>query len=122
MALSALQRLLAPILPFATEETWSWWQSGSIHAQPWPDAIAAGGDPSAVDPVLDVLARVRRTKTEAKVSQRAEVARLVVMLPAASHESFRAGTADLLEAGSIAAIEVVDSDQFECTVELAAAS
>ena len=47
VALSALQRLLAPILPFAAEETWSWWQSGSIHAQQWPEAIAAGGDPTA---------------------------------------------------------------------------
>ena len=82
----------------------------------------SGGDPSLIDPVLEVLARVRRTKTEAKVSQRAEVARLVVKLPAALHDSLRAGTADLLEAGSIAAIEVVDSDQFECTVALAAAS
>ena len=83
---SALQRLLAPILPFAAEETWSWWQSGSIHAQPWPEPVAAGGDPDLIDPVLEVLARVRRTKTEAKVSQRAEVARLVVTLPAASHD------------------------------------
>jgi valyl-tRNA synthetase len=122
VALSALQRLLAPILPFAAEETWSWWHTSSIHTQPWPEAVAAGGDPSLIDPVLEVLARVRRTKTEAKVSQRAEVERLVVMLPAASHDSFRAGTADLLEAGSIATIEVVDSEPFDCTVALAAAS
>jgi len=122
IALSALQRLLAPILPFATEETWSWWQSGSIHAQPWPEAVAAGGDAGLIDPALEALARVRRTKTEAKVSQRAEVARLVVTLPSHAHESFRAGTADLLEAGSIATIEVVDGDQFDCTVELATPS
>jgi valyl-tRNA synthetase len=122
VALSALQRLLAPILPFAAEETWSWWHTSSIHTQPWPEAVAAGGDPSLIDPVLEVLARVRRTKTEAKVSQRAEVERLVVMLPAASHDSFRAGTADLLEAGSIATIEVVDSEPFDCTVALAGAS
>ncbi len=121
VALSALQRLLAPILPFATEETWSWWQDGSIHIQPWPQAAAAGGDPAVVDPALEALARVRRTKTEAKVSQRAEVARLVVTLPAAAHDALRAGTADLLEAGSIAAIEVVAGDQFDCVVELATA-
>jgi valyl-tRNA synthetase len=121
-ALSSLQRLLAPILPFAAEETWSWWQSGSIHGQPWPEAIALGGDPALIDPVLDVLARVRRTKTEAKVSQRAEVASVVVTLPAALSESFRAGTADLLEAGSIRALEDVDGDQLVCTVELAVAS
>ena len=122
VALSALQRLLAPILPFATEETWNWWQPGSIHAQRWPEAIAAGGDSVLIDPALDVLTRLRRTKTEAKVSQRAEVARVIVTLPASLHESFRAGTADLLEAGSIAAIEVVEGEQIDCTVELAIAS
>ncbi len=122
LALSALQRLLAPILPFATEETWSWWQTGSIHAQPWPAAIAAGGDASVIDPALEALARVRRTKTEAKVSQRAEVDKLTITLPAALHESFRVGTADLLEAGSIATVEVVEGEQFECAVELATAS
>jgi valyl-tRNA synthetase len=123
-ALGTLQRLMAPFLPFATEETWSWWQSGSIHAQAWPEPVAAdgGGDATLVDPALEVLARVRRTKTEAKVSQRAEVARLTVTLPAVMHDAFRTGTADLLEAGSIATIEVVDGEQFDCAVELASAS
>jgi valyl-tRNA synthetase len=122
VALSALQRLLAPILPFAAEETWSWWQVGSIHVQRWPDPIAADGDATLIDPALEVLARVRRTKTEAKVSQRAEVARLTVTLPAALQGSLRAATADLLEAGSIATIEVVDGEQLDCSVELAIAS
>jgi valyl-tRNA synthetase len=121
-ALSALQRLLAPILPFATEETWSWWQSGSIHVAKWPEPVAAGGDPQMIDAVLDVLAQVRRTKTEAKLSQRAEVATLVVTLPNALHAAFRAGSDDLLEAGSITAVEVVDGEQLDCKIELAVAT
>ena len=70
----------------------------------------------------DVLAQVRRTKTEAKLSQRAEVATLLVTLPGALHAAFRAGEDDLLEAGSIKAIEVVDGAQLGCEVELAVAT
>ncbi len=74
-ALDALQRLLAPTLPFAAEEAWSWWHDDSVHAARWPEP----GAPTArvelsLDPISEVLASVRRVKTEAKVSQRAAVA------------------------------------------------
>ncbi len=31
-ALSAMQRLFAPTLPFAAEESWSWWNESSVHS------------------------------------------------------------------------------------------
>ncbi len=118
-ALDAILRLFAPTLPFASEEAWSWWHDQSIHAEAWPAASAAGGDPALIDPTLELLGLVRRTKTEAKVSQRAAVAELTVQLPDALAAAFEAGRADLLEAGSIAAVSAASADALGCTVALA---
>jgi valyl-tRNA synthetase len=118
-ALSAIQRLFAPLLPFATEEAWSWWQSGSVHRAAWPIASGLGGDPDLVDPVIEVLTRVRRAKTEAKQSQRSSVERLDVTAPAAVLAALSAGEADLVDAGSIEAISVAGGDALTCTVALA---
>ena len=41
-ALDVLQRLLAPTLPFAAEECWSWWHEDSVHAARWPESPTAG--------------------------------------------------------------------------------
>ena len=83
LALSTLLRLFAPFLPFVTEEVWSWWQEGSIHRAAWPDAdesgtLAGDGDPLVSEVAGEVLGEIRKAKTEAKVSMRAEVASVVV--------------------------------------------
>ena len=120
-ALSSLQRLLAPFLPFATEEAWSWWQPGSVHVAAWPTGTGtavAAGDAAALDPAIEVLALVRRAKTEAKVSQRADVAKLTVHLPVALQAQFDIARADLVEAGSIQQLEVVAGDELRCDVAL----
>lgn len=118
-ALSTFQRLLAPFLPFVTDEVWSWWQDGSVHRATWPTVAGSDGDPALLDPVCEALALVRRVKTEAKVSQRAEVSRAVVTAPAALHAALLAGRDDLCEAGSIADLVLEPGEALSVAVTLA---
>jgi valyl-tRNA synthetase len=105
IALDVLLRLFAPMLPYVTEEVWSWWHEGSVHRAPWPtadDAAAgAGGDADVLAAVGDALAGVRKAKSEAKVGMRAEVAAIVLAGPAAWVDRVRLAEADLRAAGRI---------------------
>jgi valyl-tRNA synthetase len=116
-ALSIVQRLLAPMLPFATEEVWSWWQTGSIHRATWPTTAevlegfnAAPDAVDGLDAICLVLGAVRRTKTEAKVSQRAEVSKLVITADSHTVSILQSNLLDLRNAGSLQEIDFVISD------------
>jgi len=78
MALSTLHRLFAPVLPFVTEEVWSWWQDGSVHRAAWPSAaelrtVANATGSSASEVATNALVIVRREKSEAKRKLRTAV-------------------------------------------------
>ncbi len=125
VALSVLQRLFAPVLPFVTEEVWSWWQDGSVHRSSWPvrdelGPAAAAGDPALLRDVSIVLSLVRRAKSEAKVSMRADVARVFVTGPAEALQHVLAAADDLRATGRVAELAVEESDgPLAATVELA---
>ena len=126
-ALSILQRLLAPMLPFATEEVWSWLESGSIHLANWPttqealaDFVTTDDASSLLDATCVVLAAVRRAKTEAKVSQRAEVSQLVVTAPSATIDLLKANILDLRNAGALQEIKYVISTSQTNTQDIVA--
>ena len=124
-ALHAIHRLFAPFLPFVTDEVWHWWQQGSVHAQAWPTAGSHGSD-ALLAPVGATIAAVRRAKTEAKMSQKAGVERLVVQGSAEALEAVRAAAIDICDAGSIEVIDYVEAstdaaDTVVCTVTLAPA-
>jgi len=111
LALSVQHRLFAPFLPYVAEEVWSWWQAGSVHLAPWPDAaeleahLGLGTSGSTATPVLDaaaeVLAAVRKEKTARKRSMRARVAQLAVVDRPERLDCLRAARRDLLDAGGV---------------------
>ncbi|GAA1088045.1 valine--tRNA ligase [Nocardiopsis metallicus] len=121
IALGALHKLFAPFVPFVTDEVWSWWQDGSVHAQSWPEAAeyraaAAGGDPAVLAATAEVLRSVRKAKSEAKLSMRAEVDNVRVRGKQA--EAARAAAADITAAGRAAGIDFETTDDGELSVEV----
>ncbi len=124
-ALSVIQRLFAPILPFAAEEVWSWWNGGSVHQSTWPsvDADVNQGvthvaDIELLDALCSSLGYIRRAKTEAKVSQRAEVATAEVTAPRSVVDALQANFADVSDAGSVREVTFVPSDSTDISVNV----
>jgi valyl-tRNA synthetase len=129
ISLSVFQRLLAPFLPFVSEEVWSWWQQGSVHRAPWPAAAelraaaAAGGQSEreelALELTAEVLAAVRKAKSQAQRPMRAPVARLLVRDTPERLQALALGADDLRQAGSIERLETEQAEQPSVEVELA---
>lgn len=109
--LDALLRLFAPVLPFATDEVWSWWRAGSVHRAPWPDAaalapLADGADPELLTTVGEALSGLRKAKSEAKVKQRTAVRTAVITGSAEEVARLEAGLGDLRAAGNAAELRL----------------
>jgi len=105
IALQVQLRLLAPFLPYVTEEVWSWWQEGSIHRASWPTAVelgaAAAADAATVDAVAAALVGIRGAKSQAKVSMRAPLSRVEITGPEALVRAAELAADDLRRSGKI---------------------
>jgi valyl-tRNA synthetase len=108
-ALSVMLRLLAPYLPFVTDEVWSWWQAGSVHRAAWPtDAEVEAVSPrdasaeAALLAVRELLAGLRKKKSEAKRPMKARISRATVHHEAAVIERLKLAERDLAAAAGVA--------------------
>jgi valyl-tRNA synthetase len=124
-ALAVLQRLLAPFLPFVTEEVWSWWRDGSIHRASWPTADevervlegTGATDAAAFDQAREVTALIRHQRSSKSLGFGVPVrARLV--LTHNYRQGWPAIESDLLAGNNIIAADVTfDPTRLEVTIE-----
>jgi len=122
LALTIQLRLFAPFLPFTTEETWSWFNDDSIHSQQWPDSTKAviNGDPQIFTDAQTALGLVRKAKSEAKVSMKAEVSNGVFSGSSEQLERLKLVQKDLAAAGNIRKLDFVTTQAgIHVAVELA---
>jgi len=111
--IDGLLRLLAPYLPFATEEVWSWTHDGSVHRASWPTAAELGevGQPTGLLALVgEALIGVRRAKSDAKASQKTPVVSATISAPAAQLDVLRGAASDLAAVGKIQSLEFVEGE------------
>ncbi|WP_326555186.1 valine--tRNA ligase [Micromonospora sp. NBC_01813] len=116
IALATLLRLFAPFLPFVAEEVWSWWRTGTVHQAAWPKgdqlrAAADGADATALTVASQVIAAIRKAKSEAKLSMRADVSKVLVRAEPAMLVALGSVAADLRAAGRVAWLDTEEADQ-----------
>ena len=125
LGLDAFARLLAPYLPYSTEEVWSWMHAGegSVHTAPWPKPLPYATAAFNVSPDIlahagATLAALRGIKSKAKVSMKTPIERVRLAVSDDVRASIRAALSDIAEAGRVIgdfslerAIEVVNTLQ-----------
>ena len=132
LGLSVLLRLFAPVLPYITEEIWSWAYSDefapegdaiarSIHGTPWPGQsdfaeIASPADVASFDTAVAALAAINKAKADAEVSMGRDVEQLRLAANAATIATLEGVAKDVLAAARVATHAFETKDSLEAGV------
>ena len=130
LGLNVLLRLMAPVLPFVTEEVWSWVfaeETGhpSIHKAPWPGeddfaAIAEPADALSFDAAVACFSAINKAKADGEVSMGREVLGLTLSANPSTRERLGPVLSDVLAATRChshrsAIVDGLAEDQIEIT-------
>jgi valyl-tRNA synthetase len=121
-ALDVVLRLFAPVVPFITEEVWNQERSEprSIHREPWPvpDELPQAADDGCFDVAVEVLARIRKAKSEAKVSIKWPVTDLSISGPRMKLDLLTTVLDDVLSTGNVKRHSLTKTEGDDVTVEV----
>jgi valyl-tRNA synthetase len=106
---------MAPFIPFAAEEAWSWWQEGSVHRASWPapdvlDAFTDSQTPNLLSLASQALIGIRKAKSDEKLSMKAEISSLTIEANESDIEALKLIESDLKSVGKIDQISYKVSD------------
>jgi valyl-tRNA synthetase len=111
LGLGVLLRLFAPVLPYVTEEVWSWTFAeergqASIHAARWPGAadfadVAPPADAGCFDAAVACLSAINKAKSEGGVSVGRGVRTLALRANPATIARLAPATADVMASARV---------------------
>jgi valyl-tRNA synthetase len=116
-ALDVVVRLFAPILPYITEEIYNAGKKerASVHSAIWPsaDELPVAEDDGSFNAGVAVLTKIRKAKSEAKVSLRVPVERSVVRGSGEMLDLFSRVQEDVASTVNVQHFELVTDEEAE---------
>ncbi|MDR2508652.1 MAG: valine--tRNA ligase [Candidatus Ancillula sp.] len=116
LALKQILKLLAPFIPFATDEAYSWFNDSSVHISKWRGEYRLDGDADYADLVTTweaatlALEALRRVKSEAKMAMNAPLMYAKLQVPASASTRIKSIQEDLK-----ATLNITGDLGIECT-------